>query len=103
MLGARASAEGEPPRPPLPQNGTLRGAPAGGRRLESSGRTTDTPPTGRGESEEAGATTHSQGTNGQGAARNAVDPGVPYTGTGKKRERARATRASPSARGSCDI
>ena len=48
-------------------------------------------------------TTHSQGRSRQGAARNAVDPGVPYTRKGKKRERARETRASPSARGTCDI
>ena len=58
---------------------------------------------GGGESKEAGATTHSKGTGGQGAARNAPDPDVPDTGEGTEQERARAARASPGARGTCDI
>ena len=43
-----------------------------------------------------------QGTVGQSAARDAVDPGVPDTGGGTERERAGAARVSPSARGTCD-
>ena len=101
-LGAWASAEGEPPRPPLPHGGTHRGAPAStGTKLRGAPRTHNRQ--GGGESKEAGATTHSKGTGGQGAAHNAVDPGVPDTGEGTERERARAARASPSARGTCDV
>ena len=43
------------------------------------------------------------GAGGQGTARKAVDPDVPDTGEGAERERAKAARASPSARGTCDI
>ena len=57
---------------------------------------------GGGQSTEAGAQPQKQGTVGQGAARDAVDPGVPDTGGGTERERAGAARVSPSARGTCD-
>ena len=91
-------------KPGAATHGTRRGAPAGEHRHETMGRTTDTPPTGRGGgSRETGATTHSMGAGGQGTAREAVDPDVPDTGEGAERERARAARASPSARGTCDI
>ena len=46
--GARASAEGEPPRPTRPRSETTRDALAGRRRQETTGRTADTPQTGRG-------------------------------------------------------
>ena len=75
-------------------------------RAQTTGRTTDAPPTGRGgggENKETRATTHSMGAGGQGTTRKAVDPDVPDTGEGTERERARAARASPSARGTCDI
>ena len=58
---------------------------------------------GGGGGRETGATTHSMGAGGQGTARKAVDPDVPDSGEGAERERARAARASPSARGTCDI
>ena len=56
-----------------------------------------------GESKEAGARTQSKSAGGQGAARDALDPDVPDTGEGTERERAGAARASPSARGTCDV
>ena len=91
-------------KPGAATHGTRRGAPAGEHRHETMGRTTDTPPTGQGGgSRETGATTHSMGAGGQGTARKAVDPDVPDAGEGAERERARAARASPSARGTCDI
>ena len=85
MRGPKVGSYCVPPPPPFP-----RGAPRTHHRQG-------------GGSKEAGATTHSKGAGGQGAARDAVDPDVPYTREGKKRERASATRASPSARGSCEI
>ena len=43
------------------------------------------------------------GAGGQVTACEALDPDVPDTGQGAERERARAARASPSARGTCDL
>ena len=57
---------------------------------------------GGGQSTGAGAQPQKQGTVGQGAARDAVGPGVPDTGGGTGRERVGAARVSPSARGTCD-
>ena len=78
-LGARASAEGEPPRHP-----TLRAEHTGAPQTVGAGtKPRGAPRThhrwGGGESKEARATTRNTGTGGQGAARSAVDPDVPYT------------------------
>ena len=89
-LGARASAGGEPLRPPHPQGRTHRGAPVGGRRHETKGRATDTPPMGRG-GEQGGQsddTPHRYG-----RARRRAQRGGPGRALHVGRETARARRS----------
>ena len=89
-LGARASAEGEPPRPPHPQGRTHRGAPVGERRHETKGRATDTPPKGRG-GEQGGQSDDTQ--HRYGRARRRAQRGGPGRALHEGRETARARRS----------